>query len=984
MVIKELKRRQGVRRVLIVAPAGLNGQWRRELLTKFGEDFTVVSRNYMEEHHLDSLDVWRATDFAITSTDFARQKPMRQALETVEWDMVVVDEAHKMAAYLNPHGIIHKTQAYRLGEILSRRATHFLLMTATPHKGDPENYRLLISLLDACWGQATSYAPVANPMVLRRTKEEMRQPNGENLYPERVVETLYYRLSNPEGTLLEQVHKFIRQRYRKAKSANRQSAAFALLTLERRLASSPYALQESLRRIQSRAEDRLRHARVTIPPGQEEDNWVEWEELTEQERWQREDQAEAEAAVLVDVQQLNALIARADAVIRQEQQEKISELRKACDLWVGQRGEQLIVFTEFKDTLDYLLGCLAEWGYTTTQIHGGMEERARRRAEKDFWQGKAQVLVATEAGGEGINLQCCHVMINFDIPWNPCRLEQRMGRIHRYGQKADRVHVFNLVASNTMEGEVKDALLRKLQEMRKDLGDKVFDVVGSVLWGDELRSALERVALGEPQAVAEVKQIIERAGESAREASEAERRSAVTTEPLDIAAFRQKQSTFRAHRLSPEISEKFFRQAVPFLGGMLKEFMVQVPEDLEASAVTERPAFEVMLPPDFCPQRPRKLIVSFWPEVCTDDDTEENAVLFIAPGHWLFEAVLDGVIQRCAPDLDQGAVFCDLQAQDDAPYLVWFVQSQIRDGLGRHVTDLLATVRHHADDERVRPVPTEVADGFDLCQGQDVEVAIQQVQPMLAGQAAVVDQCLSNIFLPALAERREQHQAALQRDRRFLETGLMALAEHLNLAAVDAYSQGNSEEGDRLTEQKTTAQQRLADLQAQMTKAEHLLLVAPQVLGTALALPAPVEMAREEEYAPGLHMRQDREVEAAAMRLVLDYEARQGRCPRDMHQDHSWDIEADDAHGVVLRYIEVKGRGPADADIVELTEPEWQAARRLGDQHWLYIVRLADSMLWMIQNPYARLQPRELKRWQVRVSDAVPCAEAVRMWCGKR
>jgi len=593
MLIKELRRRQGARRILIIAPAGLTPQWRRELLTKFGEDFTVISREQMDRTGLDALEVWRQTDLAIVSTDFARQKLLRAALESVEWDAVIVDEAHKLAAYRRPNGSIQRTQAYQLGETLSRHATHFLLMTATPHKGDPENYRLLINLLDPQWGEAAGYAPGPNPMVLRRTKEEMRRPDGGKLYAERIVETLPYNLTRPEGDLLEQVQKFIRARYARAKVANRQSAAFALLTLERRLASSPQALRESLGRMREAVQARLHRAPATVPAATgDEAAWDEWEELAEAERWEREAQAEVAAAELVEarqlraeLQQLEGLIGRAEAIARHGQQEKIAELKKACDLWVGQRGQskipgrgQLIIFTEFKDTLDHLLGCLAAWGYTTTQIHGGMPVKARRQAEKTFWDGKAQVLVVTEAAGEGINLQCCHVMINFDIPWNPCRLEQRMGRIHRYGQQAPEVHIFNLVAGNTLEGEVQTALLNKQKQMRRDLGDKVFDVVGQVLWGQELRAALERVALGEVAAVGEAKRIINTADTAARAAIEAERGVTITVDPLDVADFRRHQATFRAHRLSPEESENFFRQAMPFVGGALREFEVQTLE----------------------------------------------------------------------------------------------------------------------------------------------------------------------------------------------------------------------------------------------------------------------------------------------------------------------------------------------------------------------------------------------------------------------
>ena len=988
MVIKELERRQGARRVLIVAPAGLTIQWRRELLTKFGEDFTVVDRDYMRRESLDSLDVWRETDFAITSIDLARQKRMRQALESVEWDLVIVDEAHKMAAYRRPNGSIRKTQAYELGEVLSRHTTHFLLMTATPHKGDPENYRLLISLLDLQWGEAAAYVGGANPMVLRRTKEEMRKANGEPLYPERIVEPKCYTISHEEGDLLEQVSKFARKRYAKAKSANRQSAAFAMLMLERRLASSPYALRESLQRMRDQVAARLEGSVPVRALGGEDGDWAAWEDLTERDRWEREAQAEADAAALVgrrqakaEIRRLDGLIEKANALVCQGNQEKLLALQAACDVWVGQQGEQLIVFTEFKDTLDYLVEHLTEWGYTTTQIHGGMRMKERRQAERDFWDGRAQVLAATEAAGEGINLQCCSVMINYDIPWNPCRLEQRMGRIHRYGQQADRVHIFNLVATNTMEGQVKDALLKKLETMRKDLGDKVFNVVGEVLWGDDLRRALERIALGEREAVDEARRLIERAEDAAREALAAEARTAVTAEPLDVADFRRQQATFAAHRLSPEEAEKFFRQAVPFVGGTFEEFTVQtskVSQTLEVSEVSERPAFEVTLPPDLQRRRQRQVRVSFWPEACSDDDSRDDAVLFIAPGHWLFETLLDRVIANCGPDLEQGAVFLDLQPEGESPYLVWFVYSRIRDGLDRRVGDLLAAVQHRADQERVAPLPSEILEAFDLGAGQDLETEIRQGQAMLGAQDEIVDGCVRERFLPILAEHQERQQAVLARDRRFLEEGLDALAGHLSEMSLDAYLNDDETEAEQLVDQSNVVLERKGALLAELDRAGRLLLTAPDVLGVALVLPTPLELVVENDDGPTkVIMRRDDEVENAAMQAVMDYEVEQGRVPRDVHQGKSWDIESDDDQGNLLRYIEVKGRGPKDANVVTLTEPEWEAARRLGDRHWLYVVRLGDGMLWMIQNPYARLKPRELKRWVVKVKDVAAQGEAV-------
>ncbi len=983
LVIKELQRRQGVHRVLIVAPAGLTSQWQRELRTKFGLDFTIVSRAYMKQEQLYSLDVWRETDTAITSLAFARQPAMRQVLEGAEWDLVVVDEAHYLAAYAQPNGAVRKTQAYKLGEILAHHTTHFLLMTATPHKGDPANYRLLINLIDPQWGEAARYASAANPVVLRRTKEEMCQPDGTPLYPERVVETLTYSLSPSEGDFLEQVQKFIQKHYAAAQQANQAAAAFALVTLERRLASSTYALGESLRRMHAQIAARL--AEKTAPRGTAEPalDWADWEELREGDRWTHERRAEEAVAGLFtrrqlrrELPQLESLIARAAELMQHGRQEKITALRAACRLWVRERGERLIIFTEFKDTLDYLQQRLTEWGYTTTQIHGGMTMLARRQAEKALWRGTAPILLATEAAGEGINLQCCRVMINFDIPWNPCRLEQRMGRIHRYGQRAAKVHIFNLIATNTMEDAVKAAILQKMELMRRDLGDRVFNVLGETLWGAELRRTLERIALGDRTAQAEALALVDRAEVATRAAITAERRAAAAP-PLDMAEFRRQRATLRAHRLSPETAEQFFRRAVPFTGGGLREFVVTPPN------APPRPAFEVTLPPELAAKQGRKLTGSFWAEICSDDDTEEDAVLFIAPGQWFFEWLLDRVITMCAPDLARGAVFFDLHATAPAPYLIWFVRSDLRDGLNRPAADLLTAVQHRADAEQVTPLPTEILEAFETGEGletPEVPDAVMRVQPMLRGQSAVVDQCVQQVFLAELTTQRARRRATVAHDRQFLAQGLRALIDHWNTAALEAFSAADVAAGNALTDRGAAVQARLQTIQQELDHAAELLLGAPEVLGVALVLPAPLEIAapdaNDERRAA---LRQDPAVEAAAMQQVMAYEISQGRHPRDVHQGQSWDIESDDDAGVPVRYIEVKGRGPATAQMVSLTTPEWAAARRLGAAHWLYIVRLGDGLMWLIQNPYAKLQPRELRRWLVRVSAVAAQAEVVKL-----
>jgi hypothetical protein len=475
------------------------------------------------------------------------------------------------------------------------------------------------------------------------------------------------------------------------------------------------------------------------------------------------------------------------------------------------------------------------------------------------------------------------------------------------------------------------------------------------------------VALGDDNAVEQAKQVIAASEQPIRTAIDSERKIAATSEPIDIAGFQQNQAQFKAYRLSPEDAEDFLRAAIPFVGGTLREFSVR-------SEKGARAAFDVAFPADFGKGKNRRRRVSFWPEACSDDDSDPEAVLFIAPGSTLFERLVERVLQTCRADLAQGAAYFDIHPDSNSPYLVWFIHTFLRDGLDHPSGELLTALRHRADRETVEPLPTEILNGFDFGAGHELMEGVLRVKPMLAGQREVVDQCVQAVFLPDLVTRRKHHQETIFKDRRFLEDGLDRLIDFLNDASMDAYSTGQEEEGDRLNDQMNAARQRLDRLCEAMTNAGSLAMLEPEVLGVALVIPAPIlalpDGSSPEQRTAALSMRRDPEVEKAAMKIVMNLELEQGRYPKDVSQGKSWDIESCDAAGKILRYIEVKGRGPGEASEVWLTDPEWEAARRLGDQHWLYIIRLEDNMKWMIQNPYQKLRPKELKRWVVSFQDA--------------
>lgn len=510
LLLKELKARGLVQRTLIVTPANLTFQWQRELKDKFRETFEVVRGDVLRANY--GQNPWQEKSQVVTSISWvSTREDARESLLRSRWDLIIVDEAHKMSAYANDR----KTLAYALGERLSEMTDHYLLMTATPHKGDRENFCRFLSLLDRdVYGSIRSLEQAMRqneaPFYLRRIKEALvsfPDPDtgtAQRLFTQRTVHTAAFDLDGDELEFYDQLTRYVEDQSIQAAqddSARGRAVGFTMAMLQRRMASTLYAVRRTLERMRERREkiladpDAYRQEQITkrLPE--------DFEDLTEEER--QEIVAELEDVVAsVDPVRLREDIARLTLLIDQsrllEQREIESKLTKLKQLlneqgFFADHRKKLLIFTEHKDSLDYLAGDgkdrpygkLLEWGFAVTQIHGGMKigdrdtPGTRIYAEREFRE-TAQILVATEAAGEGINLQFCSRMINYDIPWNPVRLEQWVGRIHRYGQEQDCI-VFNFVARNTREGRVLQKLLDRLREIRRELGtDQVFDVVGEV------------------------------------------------------------------------------------------------------------------------------------------------------------------------------------------------------------------------------------------------------------------------------------------------------------------------------------------------------------------------------------------------------------------------------------------------------------------------------------------------------------------------
>jgi len=949
LLLKELKYRGLVRRTMVVVPGHLKDQWLREMKERFAETFTVIDRNVMNATW--GRNIWQEQPQVIASMDFAKQDDVMATLGETRWDLVVVDEAHKMAAYRYGDKT-SKTERYRFGELLSRISQFLLFLTATPHRGDPENFRLFLDLLEPGMFANIELLQESvqnrdNPLFLRRLKEDLRDFEQRPLFPPRHVYTKPYRLNDAEKRLYNAVTEYVETSYNKALASEKRNVAFALLILQRRMASSVRAIRRSLERRKSRLEELLSLGQWLAEGGKLDED--ELEDAPEAERLRQEEElverltaAETREELQAEIETLANLIRLARDAERHEVETKLNELRKVMGAEkLQQTGEKLLIFTESRETLDYLVEKLKGWGYSVVKLHGGMKLDDRIRSEHEFRE-QAQVMVSTEAGGEGINLQFCALMVNYDIPWNPNRLEQRMGRIHRYGQQKE-VHIYNLVAADTREGMVLQALFQKLERIQQALGtDRVFDVIGEVIPGRGLKDLIvEAIAQRRTleDIVAEIEAVPDEAAvRKTREAA----LEALATRHIDLSRILGEDRRAREHRLVPEYIEKFFERSCAFLRVRLEkrhDGLWRVPNvPIELRNVSQ--AFKHQYGEVF--REYHKL--AFDKQVAR----REEAV-FIAPGHPLLESAIEQLLARCAPEVQRGAVFADPDGNLDG--WLWFLEGELRDGANQVAGKRLFAVFQPNTGGEFRLVnssilwdlkPLDRADLTDLSDPSDQPVLAFAVDSVLDGYRAEILQ---------LRQRDadiKQKYGIRSLEQIILESDAKLIDYETRRTKGEPIPDVEIRNEERRKEELLTRKQALED---EIRRETSLLPSAPKVLGLARVLPQP---------SADPAMRSDRDIEAIGMQVAMEYERAQGRSPEDVsHQNLGYDIRSEGADGAI-RYIEVKARATTGA--IVLTPNEWLMAQRLGDEYWLYIVENARTqpIPHTIQNPAAKLVPHEV------------------------
>lgn len=929
LIIKEMKLRHLVRRILIVVPGHLKDQWRRELKEKFEETFTVVDRGTMSA--LYGENIWQRENQIITSVDFAKGNDVVGPLKSAQFDLVIVDEAHKMAAYRYGEKI-NKTSRYKLGEILSTNSEHLLFLTATPHKGDSENFRLFLDLLEPGFFATLEMLEESvfqneNTLFLRQIKEDMQDFDGKPLFLPRHVYTTAYELSDPERDLYRNVTEYVRNQFNRALASDKKrNIGFALIVLQRRLASSSYALWKSLQRRKNRLSEILADFEKSNQPTYNRFDFDEMDSMSEAERWEQErvwetlSIAKNRDELRKEVCVIEGLVNNAKSIIDGEHEVKLKKLKETMkELDSKHIDEKILIFTESKDTLEYLERRVKSWGYKVSTIHGGMSLDERIIAEGKF-KNESRVLIATEAAGEGINLQFCHLMINYDIPWNPNRLEQRMGRIHRYGQKYE-VFVYNLIARDTIEGRVFRRLFEKLQEIRSKMGnDRVYDIITDIYRGKDLPQLLADAAMGartEEEILSEIEFTVD---DDYIQKIKDDMADMLAIENVDFTQLSDIREIAKENRLMPEYTADFFIRAFTKADGRIRKR----PRGLYAIDSIPYQIRQISKEDEF--KKSFGSMSNTYPKITfsKDVDPQDQNAEFLIFGHPLFEAVLEWISREFISDLQRGAVFVDHTGHLDGTIL--FFEGAINDGTGRIAGKRLFSYYVDANTSKAEHIQPSIL--WDLNDAEDVKIDTVDLESQKnAVQFGIVTMLREY--------QKEMHKERIRQARIKEKYGIRSLKKLIHDHDKDLFDlrerKNKGENVDIVIRNKEERQMQYIDskksLSDRISQEQNLTITTPKLLGVIRVIPPDV--------VPDI-MKENAESEQVAMEVAMAFERAHGRIPKDVSRTVGLGYDIRSVGDGKTRYIEVKGRYREGN--VSLTRNEWFKAKHLGNDYYLYVV----------------------------------------------
>ena len=1011
LLIKELIARGDLQRCLIVCPGSLAEQWQDELYRRFHLPFEILTNDKLEAARTGNW--FLENHLVIARLDkLARDESVQQKLQAADgrWDLVVCDEAHKFSATFFG-GELKYTKRYRLGQLLGTLTRHLLLMTATPHNGKEEDFQLFLALLDGDRFEGRFRDGVhqvdVSDLMRRMVKERLLKFDGTPLFPERIAYTVPYKLSDAEAQLYREVTNYVREEFNRAEALQNDKRAgtvgFALTVLQRRLASSPEAIYQSLHRRRERLEKRLRELellqRGALAVGSagaspasldlSADDLDDLEDAPDHEVAQVEEEIldQATAARTIDELKLEiANLARLESLalaVRQSGEDRkwrelasllgeiftpaaianrLAEEREPYQVRELARPtpsprQKLVVFTEHRDTLNYLvqrISTLLGRVEAVVTIHGGMGREERLKAQEAFRHDpEVQVLIATDAAGEGINLQRAHLMVNYDLPWNPNRLEQRFGRIHRIGQ-TEVCHLWNLVAEETREGDVYATLLEKLEQARTTLGGQVFDVLGKLQFeGKPLRELLiDAVRYGErPDVRARLTQAIENAVDR-RQIQDLLEERALAHDAMDarqVARVREDMERAEARRLQPHYIESFFLEAFKQLGGTLRQ---REPRRYEVTHVPAPVRNRDRMIGIGDPVLPRYERIAFEKGLLTPPG--QPLAAFVCPGHPLLDATLDLLLERHRDLLRRGTLLVDERDHGTQPRVLFSLEHAIQDasplpsGERRTISRQMLYVELAADGTTrslryapyldYRPLEDGELDGDALLARPECAWITRDLEQQALGHA------IAQIVPGHLQEVRGRRLHLIEKTRAAVKDRLTKEINYWDYRAEELKLQEQAGKSNaRLNSQE--ARRRADEMQARLQKRmEQLDLEAqiaalpPVILGGLVVVPIGLIAAITGRPLPAGHPVDTQASAARARSAVMAVERDLGFTPVDREFEQlGYDIESRDPTTGQMRFIEVKGR-IAGAETITVTKNEILYSLNKPDHYILALV----------------------------------------------
>ena len=998
LLVKELKLREAVERVLILCPAPLTIQWQDEMLRWFGEPFDII---FSAVDRQQLTNPWQRSSQIIASIDYAKQDDVRERVWQQRWDLVIIDEAHKCSARTasggqNREPKIATTKRYDLASRLTSQADHVLLLTATPHHGDEDKFAHFLRLIDPdlfpephrLGKQATAIRKDVfrlgkdSPWSLRRLKEDLKDADGKRLFPDRHTKTVTFCLNSDEYALYKSVTAYINEFIPQQTGQRRSSAALTRTVLQRRLVSSTCAIHESIKRRLKKQGDLLeevegltraqRAKRLAALQGWLPDAEQDEDDLDDAVR----DQLVDEYTTALELEQLHGEISALKELVEQARRvrenasdSKLAALKKCLGeaqfLELKDGRGKLLVFTEHRDTLGYMRDHLEQWGYSTCEIHGGMNPHERKRAQEVFRTG-AQICVATEAAGEGINLQFCHLMINYDMPWNPTRLEQRLGRIHRIGQDRD-VYAFNFVATDSedgqpiVEGRILLRLLEKLDQMNEALEGRVFDVIGEVLSLNDVNLPdMLRDAAYDPRRLDEYLDQIDRIDPSKLKEYEEATGIALAQGHVDFSAFQRRNLEIEERRLMPRYVEAQFVAAAREVGLRVEpraDGLWRV-EHVLANLRSERLRSV---------QKLGKADTSYrkitFHKHHLEQDAHLDAVL-MGPGHPLYAAVDEKLIERLSAIVGGIAFFVDPLCIE--PYRIHLLEISIRgkDSRGNDVPlhGELVAVREERGHYEV--IPSDV-----LLNLAAHPRPPQEIEPVSALAASDFLKRTYQLECRARCQKERRHfaQVCLEYLEKSFKVRIDRAQERAMLLAGEASSRSEyklaADEALKYVDELQRARQERLD---GLKRLEVARTGPVKHVGTAFVLAPDADTKAQlaglaDELDPNVRRQSEIAAEDMTIASLIEEGFPEGRIERVGHLKLGFDIRAhriaDESTGeVCVKRVEVKGRMCGQP--VRLTINEWYKAQQLAETYWLYVVwdPLGDSPeLVRIHDPAAKL-----------------------------